>query len=154
MFTKVTRLAKIRQKEYTFSRVMNMKGVLLYNISGEKLRKIRVILIRLGLQGKIVSEEEFALPMGQLAGIEDVSPAQALQEDAGETFREEMIVMCSLPSAQFSAFLNALRQNRCTVALKAVLTETNAGWSSLRLHRELAAEHEAMKKTAKSVHSK
>lgn len=133
---------------------MKMKGVLLYNISADKLKKIRVILLRLGLQGRLVMEDEFALPVGQLAGVDGLSPAEKAQEDAEEAFREEMLVMCDLPSPVFSAFLNALRQNRCTVALKAVLTQTNAGWSSAKLHRELAAEHEAMKQAAKSVHGK
>ena len=133
---------------------MKMKGVLLYNISADKLKKIRVILLRLGLQGRVVTAEEFALPVGQLAGVEGFSPAETPQECSEESFREEMLVMCNLPSTVFSAFLNALRQNRCPVALKAVLTETNAGWSSVRLHRELAAEHEAMRQAAKSVHGK
>ena len=132
---------------------MHMKGVLLYNISADKLKKIRVIL-QPQPQGLVVTEEEFALPVGQLAGVDGLSPAEKAQEDAEEAFREEMLVMCDLPSPVFSAFLNALRQNRCPVALKAVLTETNAGWSSVRLHRELAAEHEAMKQAAKSVHGK
>ena len=133
---------------------MHMKGVLLYNISADKLKKIRVILLRLGLQGRVITPEEFSLPVGHLAGIEGLSSAEAALEAAEETFREEMLVMCDLPSPVFSAFLNALRQNRCPVALKAVLTEINAGWSSVRLHRELAAEHEAMKQAAKSVHVK
>ena len=139
---------------------MNLKGVLLYNISADKLKKIRVILLRLGLQGRVVMAEEFSLPVGQLAGLQGLSPAETAQDDAGEPFREEMLVMCDLPSPAFSAFLNALRQNRCPVALKAVLTQTNAGWSSARLHRELAAEHEAMQKVKptdaqkKSTHSK
>ena len=42
--------------------------------------------------------------------------------------------------------LDALRRAGIRIALKAVVTETNAGWSSARLHRELAAEHEAMRK--------
>lgn len=125
---------------------MNMKGVLLYNLSREKLSKIRVILLRLGLQCRVVLPEEYALPVGILAGLEELSPAETVQEADDETFRGEMLVMCGLPSAQFSAFLNALRQNRCTVPLKAVLTETNAAWSSLRLHRELQLEHEALQK--------
>ena len=87
---------------------MKMKGVLLYNISADKLKKIRVILLRLGLQGRVVTPEEFMLPVGQLAGIEGLSPAETAQEDAGEAFREEMLVMCDLPSAVFSAFLTAL----------------------------------------------
>ena len=131
-----------------------MKGVLLYNISADKLKKIRVILLRLGLQGRVITPEEFSLPVGHLAGIEGLSPAETPQAGSEESFREEMLVMCDLPSPVFSAFLNALRQNCCPVALKAVLTEINAGWSSVRLHRELAAEHEAMKQAAKSVHGK
>ena len=131
-----------------------MKGVLLYNISADKLKKIRVILLRLGLQGRVITPEEFSLPVGHLAGIEGLSPAETPQAGSEESFREEMLVMCDLPSPVFSAFLNALRQNCCPVALKAVLTEINAGWSSVRLHRELAAEHEAMKQAAKSVHVK
>ena len=137
-----------------------MKGVLLYNISADKLKKIRVILLRLGLQGRVVTAEEFALPVGQLAGLEDFSPAETAQADAGEAFREEMLVMCGLSSAQFSGFLNALRQNRCGVALKAVLTETNAAWSSVQLQRELRREHEALQKARpadaakKSAHKK
>ena len=133
---------------------MHMKGVLLYNISADKLKKIRVILLRLGLQGRVITPEEFSLPVGHLAGIEGLSPAETPQAGSEESFREEMLVMCDLPSPVFSAFLNALRQNCCPVALKAVLTEINAGWSSVRLHRELAAEHEAMKQAAKSVHVK
>ena len=46
-----------------------MKGVLLYNLSGEKLKKIRVILLRLGMQGRVITPEEFSLPVGQLAGV-------------------------------------------------------------------------------------
>ena len=65
-----------------------------------------------------------------------------------EGFEIERKYLISMPDADY------LRQNRCTVALKAVLTQTNAGWSSQRLHRELAAEHEAMRNAAKSVHSK
>ena len=128
-----------------------MKGVLLYNISADKLKKIRVILLRLGLRAREVSPAEFDRPIGALAGLEGFEPAETA---AGDPFAGEMLVMCGLSSPQFSAFLNALRQNRCPVALKAVLTETNAGWSSVRLHRELAAEHEAMKQAAKSVHGK
>ena len=120
-----------------------MTGVLLYNLNREKLLKIKFILFKLGLGAREVSPAEFEHPVGYLAGLEGFEPAEAGSEEA---FTGEMLVMCGLSSPQFSAFLNALRQNRCTVALKAVLTETNAAWDSLRLHRELAAEHEALQK--------
>ena len=134
-----------------------MTGVLLYNIGREKLPKIKFILFKLGLSAREVSPAEFDRPIGALAGLEGFDAAET---DAGEPFAGEMLVLCGLSSAQFSAFLNALRQNRCTVALKAVLTETNAAWSAARLYRELAAEHAALQKVKprdaakKSAHRK
>ena len=120
-----------------------MTNVLLYNISKDKLPKIQFILFKLGLRARRVSPEEYAQPIGYIAGLEGFEPAEAAP---GEPFTGEMLVMAGLSSQQFSAFLNALRQNRCTVALKAVLTDTNAAWDSQRLHRELSAEHEALQK--------
>ena len=134
-----------------------MTGVLLYNIGKEKLPKIKFILFKLGLSAREVSPAEFDRPIGYLAGLEGFDAAET---DAGEPFAGEMLVLCGLSSAQFSAFLNALRQNRCTVALKAVLTETNARWSSVELHRELRREHDALQKAKptdaakKSAHKK
>ena len=134
-----------------------MTNVLLYNIGKDKLPKLQFILFQLGLRGREVSPAEYARPIGDLAGLEGFDTAET---DAGEPFAGEMLVLCGLSSAQFGAFLNALRQNRCTVALKAVLTETNAAWSAARLYRELAAEHAALQKVKpkdaekKSAHSK
>ncbi len=134
---------------------MNMKGVLLYNIPKEKLRKIRFLLVKLGLEGREVAPEEQTLPVGVLAGVSLPSPAPEPSEEE-ERFTGEMLVLCGLSSPQFSAFLSALRQNRCPVALKAVLTETNAAWSSMKLHRELLAERAALERargeSEKSVH--
>lgn len=120
-----------------------MTNVLLYNISKDKLPKIQFILFKLGLRARQVSPAEYAQPIGYLAGLEGFI---ATEDAPGESFTGEMLVMAGLSSQQFSAFLNALRQNRCSVALKAVLTETNAAWDSQRLHREISAEHEALQK--------
>ena len=121
---------------------MNMALVLLYNLTEkEKFAQIRFTLFKLGIPWREVSPEEYALPIGRLAGVE----VEAEEEDAQELFTDEMLVLCGLEQAQFHAFLDQIRRSRATVALKAVLTETNAAWSSYRLHREIAAEHEAMK---------
>ena len=127
-----------------------MTGVLLYNLPKEKLAKIRFVLLKLGLEGRVVSPEDYALPLGALAGIEGFPVPSEAAEASQESFSGEMLVMCGLSAAQFSAFLTALRQNRCTVPLKAVLTETNAAWDSYRLHRELQAEHEALQRVKPS----
>ena len=49
------------------------------------------------------------------------------------------------PSRQFSALVDALRASRAAVALKAVVTETNAKWNSLELYRALQEEHDTMR---------
>ncbi len=123
-----------------------MQVVLLYNLPKEKLTKIRFLLFKLGLGSRVVEAEDYSLPIGVLAGMDALSPSPEAAGDPQERFSEEMLVMCGLSSAQFSAFLNALRQNRCGVALKAVLTDTNAGWTSVQLRRELLREHEALQK--------
>lgn len=122
---------------------MQMALVLLYNLDSAKLQKIRFLLIKLGLRAREVSPAEFGHPIGYLAGMDGFEAAQEAPE---ESFSQEMLVMAGLSSPQFGAFLEGLRQSRAAVALKAVLTETNASWSSLRLQRELAAEHAALQK--------
>lgn len=134
-----------------------MTGVLLYNLDREKLLKIKFILFKLGLAGREVSPAEYGHPLGYLAGLPGFAPAES---EAQERIPGEMLVLCGLSSPQFSALLNALRQNRCMVSLKAVLTETNASWDSIRLNRELAAEHAALQQVKpkdageKSAHSR
>ena len=113
-----------------------MTRILLYNITGEKLMKIRVAALRLGLQILEIPEESFAHPLGYLMGLPDFAPSE---EKA--SFSEEMLVMETLSSP----LLDALRQSGATVALKDVVTAQNLSWSSAALCRELAREHKAMK---------
>ena len=116
-----------------------MPQVLLYNITDpEKLLKIKLILYRLGVACREVAPEEYAHPLGYLIGREDYSPAP---EIPAESFSAEMLLMDGLPGPLFNRFLDELRIVRASVALKAVATEHNVAWSSLRLHRELEREH-------------
>ena len=126
-----------------------VKHVLLYNLSGEKRKKVRVCLTRLGLRGRDVTEEEFGLPIGRLAGLEGFAEAEAAEY---EPFRNEMLVLNGLTDGQLNALLTSLRTARAAVALKAVITEHNASWTGSQLCRELLQEHEALTgKTAKQA---
>ena len=118
-----------------------MAEVFLYNISPEKLKKIRVALMRLGIPGRTVSCAEYGHPIGYLAGMDGFAPAE---EYAGENFASEMMVMSGLSSRQFSALLDTLRAARATVMLKAVVNENNAQWSSAELYKALRTEHDTM----------
>ena len=115
--------------------------VLCYNIQPEKLARMRVLALRLGIRLCVVSPEEFALPVGALAGVaempEAVSPV--------EPFDDEMIVMAHFRPGMLDQFLNGFRQSRIpSVKLKAMLTETNAVWAAPALHAAIKEEHEQM----------
>ena len=101
--------------------------------------------------------EDYAHPLGYLLGLEGYAPAA---EPPAESFSAEMLLMDGLRGALLDRFLDELRRMRAAVPLKAVVTEHNAAWSSLRLHRELEQEHLAMSRikggspTRKSTHKK
>ena len=116
-----------------------MARVLLYNIHGEKLGKIRTAAALLGIIAVEVPKDAFAHPVGYVLGYEGFAPS-----DAVEHFDDEMMVM----EALFSPLLDYMRKNGAAVALKAVVTEQNAGWSGAALCGELRLEHEAIRSFA------
>ena len=115
--------------------------VLCYNLQPEKLGRLRVLALRLGIGVRVVEPEKFGLPVGALAGV--MEPPETVEE--AELFSDEMLVMAHFRPGMLDAFLNGFRQSRIpSVKLKAMLTETNASWSAAKLHREIRAEHEQM----------
>ena len=119
-----------------------MACALLYNFKdAARLQKVRFALFKLGVSGRVVAPEELSQPIGYLCNLEGFSPVEETVEGG---FSDEMLVLCGL---QLDALLSSLRRSRVVVALKAVVTEDNAAWSSLQLHDELRQEHEAMKGT-------
>ena len=120
-----------------------MPEVLLYNINDpEKLRRLRTVLLRQGIAARAVAYEDYGHPVGFLTGYEGFAPAAPY---TGEDFTDEMLLLDGFSSGGLSAFLDALRAARATVALKAVVTEHNAAWSSAELHAAVKEEHETMR---------
>ena len=134
-----------------------MAQVLLYNIrESDKLVKIKLALYRLGIPCREVPPEDFARPIASLLN-EETHPSPP---GAPEAFSEEMLLMDGLSGPTFSAFLDELRTVGASVALKAVVTEQNAVWSSHRLCRELQREQQSLQRLSaqrrgkKSAHRK
>lgn len=122
-----------------------MAGPLLltYNLDARTEARLRVVCATQHIRFRPVAPEEYALPIGALAGI----PVAGGGEPAGaaEGFADPMLVMCHMLSTQLNAFLQGMRTGGVPpVPLKAVLTPTNVAWDSRRLHDELAREHEAV----------
>ena len=118
-----------------------MACALLYNFKdAARLQKVRFALFKLGVSGRVVAPEKLSQPIGYLCDLEGFSPVEETVEGG---FSDEMLVLCGLSGPQLDALLSSLRRSRVVVALKAVVTEDNAAWSSLQLHDELRQEHEA-----------
>ncbi|MCC8138555.1 MAG: DUF3783 domain-containing protein [Clostridiales bacterium] len=129
-----------------------------------KVRKVKSVLVRLGIQIKNISEEQFGEQVGTLAGLDDFAgkqPEEAglselagkQQKEAGKyetsnagaaVISEELLVLCNFTEAGLDRLLRELRKSNASVALKAVLTETNCAWNFYELYREVRREHESM----------
>ena len=114
-----------------------MAQVFLYNITDPlKAARIRAALVRWGLPGRAVERAEYAHPIGYLTGRPGFAPGS---EEASD-FTDEMLLMDGLSREQFSGFLDELRSSGAAVALKAIVTPTNAAWNSSQLHAALKLE--------------
>ena len=119
---------------------MKQPVLLCYNLSGEKMQKIRLAAMRLKIRVRPVEKDEYAQTVAALCGLEEKTNAAYV----GAGFEDEMLVMANFPG-MMNAFLGLFRRmGIAPVALKAMLTPTNAAWDSEKLHAEIAGEHQAM----------
>ena len=120
---------------------MKQSVLLCYNLTGEKMQKIRLAAMRLKIRVRPVEKAEYAQTIAALCGMEDMRDAAY----AGAGFEDEMLVMANFPAGMMNAFLGLFRRmGIAPMALKAMLTPTNAAWNSEKLHAEIAGEHQAM----------
>lgn len=121
---------------------MNQPMVLCYNMEGERAEQVRALALQAGIQPFLVPSEAYAQTIGALCGI--LVPTEEAHE--GEGFEEEMMLMAFLQKGMLSRFLDGFRDSRVApVQLKAMLTENNSQWTSLRLHSELMDEYKFFK---------
>ncbi len=122
--------------------------ILVFNLSEEKLARLRFVCMRLRVQVKPVEKADWGQPMGVLGGLAPRSSGPAPEE----TFAEEMLVMVNFTQSLANRLLAALKQARLPMGLKAVLTPTNVHWTPVQLHRELSAERAAMAQGREAEH--
>ena len=122
-----------------------MKSVVLcYNLRDTKKgRKIAMIFASLGYRVRHVEKGDYGQPIGVLAGADSKPDEKKIVYD-GEGFSDEMLVMYAEKQQMFDRALMMMRKEKSVVDLKAVLTETNSNWDSIRLHEELMQEHQYM----------
>lgn len=118
--------------------------VLLYNFANtQKGRKIKFVLVRMGIRIKNIEKKDYLKPIGALAGISGIDGAGPEYDSEG--FLDEMLVMSHFTEKQLDEMLARFRkENIPRIDLKAVITPSNLTWNSLELYEELKKEHEQM----------
>lgn len=124
-----------------------MKETVLYYSpeKSEKVRLLKGVLVRMGIRIKNIGPEQVMQKVGYLSGRKEYE--ETLPEDGKEipVIPEEMLVLYGFTNRRLDEFLSQLRRAKVPpVALKAVVTETNADWSFYELYQEIRAEHEKM----------
>ena len=120
---------------------MTRPTVLTFAVTDDRLSRLRLCCLKLGIVVKPVPVADYAQPLGTLLGLQE--PLSHAAEDGSPI--GEMLVMCAFDDALLNRFLAALRQLRMPpFRLKAMLTPTNVTWNAHQLYAELSAEHEAM----------
>ena len=120
-----------------------MAELLLFNIADpEKRTALRLMSLRLGLQCQEIPIEQQGRTIEELLN----GTADESAKSAEQPFTDELMLMHSLTQEDFHTLLDTLRREGQSIRLKAVVTDHNRKWTAQRLHRELCAEEEAMKK--------
>ena len=118
--------------------------ILLFNPpERETLLKIEMALFPLRVRLKKVSPEQYNQPLGVLAGVKDMPPAEGVY--TGGELPGPPFVFCFLEGNRLDQALAALRQcGAGPFPYKAVLTPTNSRWTAPDCFEEIRREHEAM----------
>lgn len=113
--------------------------VLCYALSDARFAAISALCRTQGCFPRRVAETEYARPVGALLGF------PAGERSGSGAVLEEMLVLCGFTPDRLDNFLAAFADSGVpSVALKAVLTPSNATWTAGELCAELLRERQAM----------
>ncbi len=119
------------------------KKVLAYNFSEDRIAALKLACMMVRVQLAVVSRTDLLQPIGALAGIPGAE--RVTDSYAGEEAKKEMLIFCGFNRPDLDRFLSAIKKGKLKeVALKAMLTPTNATWTGLALQEELSKEHDYM----------
>lgn len=117
----------------------------------EKAVKLKGVLVRMGIRIKNISPEQAGETIGSLLGIagyeknSEEDRGAENEEKALPVMDQEMLVMHRFSERRLDELLMNLRKAGVPkIALKAIVTESNAGWSFSHLYEELLEEHQRM----------
>ena len=122
-------------------------------------RTLKGILVRMGIRIRNISPQQVNQTVGMLAGVpgfEEKTDATAdalsgadpaadtVKASSSQSIPEEVLVLHQFSEQRLDALLLALRKANVRIALKAIVTEQNCGWTFYQLYEEIRQEHEKM----------
>lgn len=114
--------------------------VLLYNIKPESAKKLKLILLKMGVKIKTIDHSLLNQPIGALLNKKDFE--LSYEKYVGEGFEDEMLIMNGFFSHRVDQLLNEIKKAGLPkINLKAIVTEHNIHWNSIELRDELMREH-------------
>ena len=116
-----------------------MTEVFMYNIEDGKRLKIKLLCNKLNIRAREIEKSEFGLKISTLLGIDDDKTVKPDSDFAGE-----MLYLSDFYGSMLNIFLNQLKRQKTPVALKAIKTDSNIGFTSYELYNELCEEHKAL----------
>ena len=104
--------------------------ILLFNPPAkDQLLKLEMALFPLRVRLKRVQSSDYNQPLGVLAGIKDMAPAEGSYD--GPELPSTMIVFCFLDDNRLNQALAAIRKSGAgPFPYKAILTPTNSEWTA------------------------
>ena len=123
-----------------------MAEIFMYNLKGKKAIEIKNICRTLYIEYREIDESEYSYKMSYLLKMND-------NNEKGESgdINDEMLYLIGFNDGLLNIFLKLSRSKKCSVTLKAVMTETNVNYTSYELYKEISAEHKAMQ-SGNSIH--
>lgn len=113
--------------------------------STTKTAKMKGVLVRMGVRIKNITPEDAGQTVGYLAGYDDYPEIPVDRDNPLPEIKEEMLVMKNFTNRRIDELLAGLKRAGVPkIELKAVVTDTNCGWTFHELYDELKKEHEAM----------
>lgn len=115
-----------------------MPTLLTFNLAPQKRAALQVIALRSGIKLQAVP------PKRTGATLEQILSGDPEQTTAPRPFDEELLVFGGFGERLLDTVLTEMRRRRVHVALKAVVTPTNAAWTAAELYDELCRERKAI----------
>lgn len=106
----------------------------------ERTARLKGIFVRLGIRIKNVGPDQTGEKVGYLLGMPGFLPNDAGSEEPLK-IEDEMLVMKGFTSRRIDELLMAVRKAGLSrIDLKAVVTDSNAGWTFYQLYKEIKEE--------------